>query len=124
MTMSQGIMGEEKNTTITRHRISKKTLAGAEVRPNVYQSELRPKTLEKLFEAEKHTLVEFEHQAMTLENLVTLFAERGWIEAHPSPESHQLSSLIVEKIILKLLSNDNHALEKPEAIFNATRDHC
>jgi len=123
MTMSQGIMGEEKNTTITRHRISKKALAGSETRPNIYGSELRPKTLEKLFESERHTLVEFEHQTMTLEALVTLFAERGWIESHPSPESHQLSSLIIEKIIIKLLSNDAQPMEKPKAIFNVVHGH-
>lgn len=121
MTMSQGIMGEEKNTTITRHRISKKTLEGTESHPNLYGSELRPRTLEQLFESEKDTPVEFEHQTMTLEALVTLFAERGWIESHPSPESHQLSSLIIEKIIIKLLSNDADPMQRPEAIFNVTR---
>lgn len=121
MTLGQGIRGEEKNTSITRHRISKKTLPGTHASGNRYISELRPRTLEQLFEAEKHTPIEFEHKTMTLESLVSLFAKRGWISSHPSAESHLLSSLIIEKIIIKLLSNDQTATLNPKAIFNSAR---
>ena len=41
---------------------------------------------------------------MNMDDLMTHFADNGWIDSHPSAESFNTSALIIERIILRLNS--------------------
>jgi hypothetical protein len=91
-----------RNRALPEERIIKKELKGPVDTTNVYWNEGRAQTLEALFEAEKNTLVEFESQKMSLDDLMHKFKDNGWIASHPSVESHNVSACVIERIILRL----------------------
>ncbi|AZF05498.1 hypothetical protein C4J94_2730 [Pseudomonas sp. R5-89-07] len=102
MSKELGLSKNNRNTVLPQERIIKKELKGPTDTPNVYWNEGRTQTLEALFESEKNTRVAFEGQAMTLDELMHRFKDNGWIAAHPSVESYNVSACIIERIILRL----------------------
>ncbi|AZC83997.1 hypothetical protein [Pseudomonas chlororaphis] len=102
MSKELGLSKEGRNIVQPEVRIIKKELKGSADVPNTYWNEGRAQTLRALFEAEKNTLVEFEDQKMSLDGLMSKFKENGWISAHPSVESYNVSACIIERIILRL----------------------
>ncbi|MCF2135254.1 MULTISPECIES: hypothetical protein [Mycetohabitans] len=106
-----------KNIALMEGKIVKKELKGQEDELNHYWKKMRPETLKKLFEAEKDTQVEFDGKTMSLNKLMEHFKDQGYIEQHPSPESHNVAACIIERIILdyhKQKSSDNQS----NTIFN------
>ncbi|WP_338862447.1 hypothetical protein IHE31_03325 [Mycetohabitans rhizoxinica] len=106
-----------KNIALMEGKIVKKELKGQEDELNHYWKKMRPETLKKLFEAEKDTQVEFDGKTMSLNELMEHFKKQGYIEQHPSPESHNVAACIIERIILdyhKQKSSDNQS----NTIFN------
>ncbi|MFO2463435.1 hypothetical protein OOJ96_19680 [Pseudomonas sp. 15FMM2] len=102
MSKQLGLSKNGRNVALPEHRIIKKELKGPADTPNVYWNEGRTQTLKALFEAEKNTLVEFENQKMSLDDLMHKFVENGWIDSHPSVESYNTSACVIERIILRL----------------------
>lgn len=103
------LMGKElglniagRNVVLPEERIVKKALGGVADTPNAYWSEGRTQTLKALFESEKNTVIQFEEQTMTLDELMYLFQGRGWIASHPSDDSYNVSACVIERIILRL----------------------
>ncbi|MCG1053465.1 hypothetical protein KQH49_00205 [Mycetohabitans sp. B5] len=106
-----------KNIALMEGKIVKKELKGQEDELNHYWKKMRPETLKKLFEAEKDTQVEFDGETMSLNELMKYFERKGYIEQHPSPESHNVAACVIERIILdyhKQKSSDNQS----NTIFN------
>lgn len=102
MGIELGLTKDKRNTVLPEERIVKKELEGPADVPNAYWNEGRSQTLKALFEHEKNTMVEFEHQKMSLDDLMSKFEGEGWIASHPSDESYSVAACIVERIILKL----------------------
>ncbi|WP_338926067.1 hypothetical protein IHE33_00155 [Mycetohabitans endofungorum] len=108
-----------KNIALMEGKIVKKELEGQGDEPNHYWERMRPETLKKLFEVEKDTQVEFEGEIMSLDKLMEHFKDKGYIEQHPSTESHNVAACIIERIIL------NYHKQKPSnnqsnTIFNSS----
>lgn len=90
MSKELGFSKDGRNRVLPQERIIKKELKGLSDTPNVYWNEGRAQTLKALFEAEQNTLVEFENQKMSLDDLMHTFKDNGWIASHPSVESHNV----------------------------------
>lgn len=102
MSKELGLSKDGRNMVLPEERIIKKELRGPADTPNVYWNEGHAQTLKTLFEAEKNTLVEFENQKMSLDELMHEFKDNGWIASHPSVESYNFSACVIERIILRL----------------------
>ncbi|WP_139167054.1 hypothetical protein [Chromobacterium sphagni] len=102
MGLRLGLAKDGKNTAILKGRIVKKELKGPADQPNAYWNKARVETLGALFESEKGTMVRFEGQDMTLDDLMKLFVRKQWLAAHPSPDSYNAAACVIERIILRL----------------------
>ncbi|MFF7062414.1 hypothetical protein [Pseudomonas sp. NPDC008258] len=102
MSLDLNLTNEKRNRVLPDARIIKKELKGLPDTPNIYWNEGRIQTLKSIFEAEKNTLVEFEGQKMSLDDLMANYTERGWITSHPSAESLNIAACVIERIILRL----------------------
>ncbi|MGL4859639.1 MAG: hypothetical protein ACRC5A_07885 [Enterobacteriaceae bacterium] len=108
-----------KNRTLLNSKIVKKELKGEADTPNTYWNQTHVNTLKTLYEAEKNTLINFENKQMTLDQLMSLFMERGWISAHPSPESYNVMACIIERMILRLKKEGKFPKDEDSTIFNS-----
>ncbi len=98
--MKMKVMNEDINITLRQQRIVKKELKGPADTPNYYWNNARVETLKILYEAEKNTLLKFENDIKTLDELLYLFVKKNWINEHPSADSFNVSACVIERIIL------------------------
>ncbi|WP_158657730.1 hypothetical protein [Agarilytica rhodophyticola] len=106
------------NNSVLNERIIKKQLKGSADTPNRYWNESRVETLKELFESEKDTTFSFEGQTITLDELMKLFADRKWISKHPSAESYNTASCVIERVILRRNKLDKDKMITDKSIFN------
>lgn len=102
MSRKLGLIEDTRNTVLLEEIIIKKELKGPADTPNAYWNEECVQTLKAIFETEKNTLLEFEGQKITLDDLMSKFKEKGWITSHPSAESYSVAACVTERIILRL----------------------
>ncbi|MEA5385623.1 hypothetical protein [Vibrio parahaemolyticus] len=112
------LIENEHNNSILNERIVKKELKGSTDSPNKYWNENRIETLKELFESEKNTMFLFEGNSVTLDGLMQLFVDKGWVSSHPSPESYNTASCIIERVILRRKKLVNNETISDNTIFN------
>ncbi|BBE08740.1 Putative uncharacterized protein [Mycoavidus cysteinexigens] len=116
-----GLIKEGKNISLLDRKIVKKALEGPADQPNSYWNEMHRATLEELFKAEKDTLVEFDGEKMSLEDLILKFEDRDLIERRPSMESYNTAACIIERIILRYHKDNKEKglpFDEHNTIFN------
>lgn len=97
---------DKKNTVLLENPIVKKELSGEPDINSEYWNKARVWTLKKLFDIEKEIQLDFDGSIMTLNELMHHFVDNNWIGSHPSPESYNVASSIVERIILRYHSKE------------------
>lgn len=107
-----------RNDALLGEKIIKKELKGDADKPNAYWIKARVETLKALFEVEKDTQVEFDGKVMSLDGLMSLFVGKKWIDSHPSADSYNVSSCVIERIILRLHKEGRFPPEENGAVFN------
>lgn len=109
----KGLIQSDKNVALLDAKIIKKALRGEPDDSNLYWNQARIETLKELYEGgEKNIQLKFENEVLSMDQLLTKFAEKGWISSHPSPESYNVSASIVERIILRYAKN--HSAKKED----------
>ncbi|ELU09657.1 hypothetical protein CAPTEDRAFT_189861, partial [Capitella teleta] len=101
-----GLSKDKKNTVLLENPIVKKELLGEADTNNDYWNKARVETLKNLFDIENSIQVDFDGSIMTLNELMHYFVDNNWIASHPSPESYNVASSIVERIILRFHSEE------------------
>lgn len=118
MGMQLELTQQDRNITLLEAKILKKELKGEVDTPNAYWNEARVEALRQLFEGEKDTLVTFDNESMSLDELMSYFVKQGWIKSHRSADSYNVSACIIERIILRLHKEGNFPVETINAVFN------
>lgn len=106
------------NVALLSGRILKKGLQGPPDNSNAYWNEARVMTLQALFDAEKNTPLVFENIPVSLNGLMTVFVQNGWIPKHPSPDSYTVSACVIERIILRLHKLGRFPANIDSSVFN------
>ena len=107
-----------RNIALLGQKIIKKDLKGEPDKPNAYWSKARVKTLTELFEVEKDTQVIFNGESTNMGKLMNLFVENKWIDGPPNTEYLNVSSCVIERIILRLHKLGKFPPEEDETVFN------
>ncbi|MCD4501694.1 hypothetical protein [Chromobacterium vaccinii] len=98
MGQSMGLVDRKKgNMSLRTADIYKKELKGEKDAINTYWDESRVQTLEKLYENEKGTLLNFGGETMTLEGLMNHFLDSEYIKKAEIPNT---AACVIERIML------------------------